>query len=109
MINTMPTYANRTCRRCKGSGQFSNYGGDTRCFNCKGTGVEQVENGRRPLTADEQASADLYLAGVAAREARAAARAARKTARTRAIKDGTVCPTCADEGERACDCWAEVG
>jgi DnaJ-class molecular chaperone len=79
--HTMPTYGPRTCRRCKGTGQHSNYGGDTRCFNCKGTGIEQVENGRRPLTAEELASVERYQAGIAAREAREAARKARREAR----------------------------
>jgi hypothetical protein len=79
---TKPTYAPRTCRRCKGSGQHSNYGGDTRCFNCKGTGIEQVENGQRPLTAEEHASWMSYLMGEAYVMDRVRTRAARKAARS---------------------------
>ena len=78
---TVPTYRPATCRRCKGTGQHSNYGGDTRCFDCKGTGVVQVESGTRPMTADERKAHDDFMAGVAAREARDAARAARQAAR----------------------------
>lgn len=78
---TMPTYRTRTCRRCKGTGQHSNYGGDTRCFNCKGTGSEQVESGQRQLTAAERESWMAYLMGEAYRMDRERSRAARKAAR----------------------------
>lgn len=78
---TMPTYTTKTCRRCKGSGQFSNYGGDTRCFDCKGTGVVQVESGQRPMTAEERESWIGYLQGEAYVENRARDRAARRAAR----------------------------
>jgi DnaJ-class molecular chaperone len=78
---TMPTYSNRTCRRCKGTGQHSNYGGDTRCFNCKGAGVEQVESGQRALTAAERESWISYLQGEAYRMDRERDRAIRRAAR----------------------------
>jgi hypothetical protein len=81
IAETMPVYGPRKCRRCKGTGHHSNYGGDTRCFSCKGSGIEQVEVGRRPLTADEQEAHDAYMAGVARREARERARRARREAR----------------------------
>lgn len=81
MDYTTATYSPRTCRRCKGTGQFSNYGGDTRCFNCAGSGSEMVESGTRPCTDAEVAKIREFEAGVAAREARAAARAARKVER----------------------------
>ena len=70
---TAPTYRTQTCRRCKGSGEYS-WG---MCYGCQGTGTVQIENGRRPLTADEQAAHDEYRAGIDAREARVAARRAR--------------------------------
>lgn len=70
---TAPTYRTETCRRCKGSGEYS-WG---MCYGCQGRGVVQIENGRRPLTADERAKFDEYQAGLDAREARAAARRAR--------------------------------
>jgi len=78
---TMPTYRTATCRRCKGTGQHSNYGGDTRCFSCKGTGVESVESGRRPMTAGERAAWIDFAHGEAFREDRARDRAARRAAR----------------------------
>ena len=78
---TVPTYSPRTCRRCKGTGQFSNYGGDTRCFNCKGIGSELVESGTRPMTAEERASWISYEHGLAHVENRARDRAARRAAR----------------------------
>lgn len=31
-----------------------------------------------------------------------------QAAKVAAIRAGTVCGTCADEGETACNCWAEV-
>jgi DnaJ-class molecular chaperone len=74
---TMPTYSAATCRRCKGSGEFS-FG---KCYGCSGCGVVQIENGRRPMTADELAAYEEDQAGIAARAARAAARAARRAAR----------------------------
>lgn len=64
----------RKCRRCKGTGQHSNYGGDTRCFDCKGTGAVAVVVGYRAPTDEETAYAMEFAAGVAAREARTAAR-----------------------------------
>jgi hypothetical protein len=85
-VPTAPTYAPRTCRRCKGTGEHSRYGDDTRCFNCKGTGVEMAENGRRPLTADELASWVDYQHGEAFVEDRARARAARRAARQDATR-----------------------
>lgn len=78
---TAPVYTARTCRRCKGTGQHSRYGDDTRCFNCKGTGVEQVESGQRPLTAEERDKWISYLMGEAYRMDRERDRAARKAAR----------------------------
>lgn len=78
---TVPTYKTQTCRRCKGSGQFSNYGGDTRCFSCKGTGVEEVESEQRSMSADERAKWIGYLQGEAYRMDRERTRAARKAAR----------------------------
>lgn len=77
----MPTYRTTTCRRCKGSGQFSSYGGDTRCFSCKGTGVVEVESGQRPLTTAERESWMAFLMGEAYRMDRERTRALRKAAR----------------------------
>jgi DnaJ-class molecular chaperone len=76
---TKPTYRTETCPRCKGRGEYRAYG---MCYGCQGRGTVQIENGRRPLTTDEQAAYDEYQAGLDAREARAAARAARKAARS---------------------------
>jgi DnaJ-class molecular chaperone len=81
MTYSMPTYSSRTCRRCRGTGQHSNYGGDTRCFSCKGTGSEQVQSGTRPLTPTELAAVVDYAHGEAFVEDRARARAARRAAR----------------------------
>ena len=78
---TAPIYKTRDCRRCKGTGQHSNYGGDTRCFDCKGTGAEQIESGSRPMTAEEIAAFVDYQHGLAFVEDRARARAARRAAR----------------------------
>lgn len=71
-----PVYSPRTCRRCKGTGHVNHTFLGGRCFGCQGTGSEMVETGRRSLTADEAAKVAEYQAGIAAAEARAAARAA---------------------------------
>jgi hypothetical protein len=81
MSHTMPTYRTETCRRCKGTGQHSNYGGDTRCFGCSGTGSAQVQSGTRPLTDAEAAKVAEYQVGLDARAAREAARHARRATR----------------------------
>lgn len=78
---TAPVYSPRTCRRCKGTGHVNHTFLGGRCFSCQGTGTELVETGRRPLTADEAANAAQYQAGIDAREAREAARKARREAR----------------------------
>lgn len=71
---TMPTYRTETCRRCKGSGEYS-FGF---CYGCQGRGVVQVESGLRPMTDAERTDWMDYLHVQAFREDRARARAARR-------------------------------
>jgi DnaJ-class molecular chaperone len=72
--NTKPTYRPQTCRRCKGSGEYS-WG---MCYGCQGRGVVEVESGTRPATPAEQAADNDYQAGIDARAARAEARRHRR-------------------------------
>lgn len=66
------------CRRCNGDGIYRQSG---ICFRCGGAGRE-FEAYERPMTADEVERADAYQAGIAAREAREAARKARRQAKS---------------------------
>lgn len=75
---TTPNYRTETCRRCKGTGEYKGYG---LCYGCQGRGTVRIEDGIRPMTADERIAHDEYLTGLDAREARAAARKARLAAR----------------------------
>lgn len=75
------TYSRRTCRRCKGTGYVNHPFLGGRCFGCQGSGSEMIESGTRPCTEAEIAKIHEFEAGVAAREAREAARAVGREAR----------------------------